>query len=132
MVALVRRTAVGDKRPAEQPPRWGPAERRDLVPEERQGAPGPVGDEGSAAREARGENFSIFTLKSLGILKGKCSEKYFSKILRKCPAEFFKTFSQIFRRESPEISAAWRAAFSARNRREGGVGGAQNFARKTP
>ena len=76
----MRRTAVGDKRPAEQPPRRGPAERRDLVPEERQGAPGPVGDEGSAAREARGENFSIFTLKSLGDLKGNVRKIFFENL----------------------------------------------------
>ena len=72
--------------------------------------------------------------KSLRILKGKIFRKtiFQKKKTKKFQLKISEKFSQIFRRESPEISAAWRAAFSARNRRKVGVGGAQNFAMKTP
>ena len=82
------------------------------------------------ARAMRAEKILAILPTNSKDFKGKCLQTYFSRILRKCPAEFFKKFSHIFRRKSPEISAAWRAAFSARNRRKVGVGGRLDMGRE--
>ena len=72
--------------------------------------------------------------KSLRILKGKFFRKtiFQKKKTKKFQLKISEKFSQIFRRESPEISAAWRAAFSARNRRKVVEGVGSRSALKTP
>ncbi len=77
------------------------------------------------------KNLKHFYLENPKDFKGKFLKNNFSKILEIFVLKFSENFSQNFGRDFPEISAAWRAAFSARNRRKvaGRVG--PGSARKT-